>query len=78
MEKGKQAKGKAREASEEFRENSDNPVVVANLAIIGLGGTLLAWGAYQKHTAGQLTWKLAGAWAGAIGLFAAGDYYLSQ
>jgi hypothetical protein len=25
-----------------------------------------------------LTWKVVGAWTGIVGLFAAGDYYLSQ
>ena len=43
----------------------------------GLADGTCSVGAYQKHTAGQLTWKLVGMWAGAIGLFAAGDYYLS-
>ena len=31
-EKGKEAKEKAKRAGDEFRENSDNPVVIANLA----------------------------------------------
>ena len=77
-EKSKEASDKTKEASEEFRENSDNPVVVANLAVIGLGSALLGWGAYQKYSVGELSWKVVGAWMGVVGLFAAGDYYLSQ
>jgi hypothetical protein len=36
------------------------------------------YGAYKKYSAGELNWKVAGIWAGIIGLFAVGDYYLSQ
>lgn len=38
----------------------------------------LGFGAYRKYAAGELTWKVVGAWAGVVGLFAAGDFYLSQ
>ena len=44
---------------------------------VGFADGIGSVGAYQKHAVGQLTWKLVGMWAGAIGLFAAGDYYLS-
>ncbi|KAI9826015.1 MAG: hypothetical protein M1819_007470 [Sarea resinae] len=74
----KKAKGKGSKASRKIRENADNPVVIGNAVLIaGLGGAL-GFGAYRKYAAGQLTWKLAGAWAGVVGLFAAGDFYLSQ
>lgn len=37
-----------------------------------------SFGAYQKYSMGQLTWKIAGAWAGLVGLFATADYFASQ
>lgn len=49
-----------------------NAVVIA-ITAIGLGV-----GAYQKNKKGELTWGVVGAWAGVVGIFAAGDYYLSQ
>ena len=35
-------------------------------------------GAWKKYQAGELDWQVGGFWAGAIGLFALGDYYISQ
>ncbi len=76
--KATQAKSKAKEAEKDMRENSDNPVVVGNAVVIAALSAALGFGAYRKYAAGELTWKVAGAWAGVVGLFAAGDYYLSQ
>ena len=39
---------------------------------------LARYGAYNQNQQGKLNWKVAGLWAGAVGLFGAGDYYLSQ
>ena len=38
----------------------------------------LGVGVYKKYSAGDLSWKVAGLWAGAVGMFAVGDYYLSK
>lgn len=38
----------------------------------------MGFGAYRKYAAGELTWKVVAAWTGVVGLFAAGDYYLSS
>lgn len=74
----KDAKLKKDKAAEKVKANSNNPVVLGNsVAIAALGG-LLGFGAYRKYSAGELTWKVAGAWAGVVGLFAVGDYYVSQ
>ncbi|KAI9696761.1 MAG: hypothetical protein M1836_005123 [Candelina mexicana] len=74
----KETKAKANKASEKMSENRDNPVVIGNaVAVVGISAAL-GIGAYRKYTAGELTWKVVGAWAGVVGLFAAGDYYLSQ
>ncbi|CAD0093609.1 unnamed protein product [Aureobasidium mustum] len=72
------AKQKAQKATEKAKANSDNPVILGNtVAVVALGG-LLGFGAYRKYTAGELTWKVAGAWAGIVGVFALGDYYASK
>jgi len=71
-------KVKANKAGSKIKANSDNPVVVGNALVVGILGTALGVGAYRKYTAGEITWKVVGAWAGVVGLFAAGDYYLSQ
>ncbi|TIA29453.1 hypothetical protein D6C79_09932 [Aureobasidium pullulans] len=71
-------KQKAQKAAEKAKANSDNPVILGNtVAVVALGG-LLGFGAYRKYTAGELTWKVAGAWAGVVGVFALGDYYASK
>ena len=60
------------------KKSTENPVITTNAIILIVIGSLSGWGAYKKYTAGELTWKVAGAWAGIVGLFAAGNYYISQ
>jgi len=77
-EKEQAAKAKAKKAAGKAERNSDNPVFVGNaVAVVALSAGL-GFGAYRKYAAGELTWKVAAAWTGVVGLFAAGDYYLSQ
>lgn len=76
--KSSEAKDKAEGARDELSANRDNPVVVGNAVVIAITAIGLGVGAYQKHKKGELTWGVVGAWAGAVGVFAAGDYYLSQ
>ncbi|KAI9733808.1 MAG: hypothetical protein M1818_007075 [Claussenomyces sp. TS43310] len=72
------AKAKAKKAAGKAERNSDNPVFVGNaVAVVALSAGL-GFGAYRKYAAGELTWKVAAAWTGVVGVFAAGDYYLSQ
>jgi ATP-dependent 26S proteasome regulatory subunit len=76
--KEKEAKAKAKKAANKLDANSDNPVVIGNaVAVVALSAGL-GFGAYRKYAAGELTWKVVGIWTGVVGLFAAGDYYLSQ
>jgi len=76
--KEKEAKAKAKKVAGHLERNSDNPVFVGNaVAVVALSAGL-GFGAYRKYAAGELTWKTVAAWAGVVGLFAAGDYYLSQ
>ena len=74
----KEAKEEFKSAGQDLSDNRDNPVVLANGALIVAGSAALGYGAYTKHMAGELDWKLAGMWAGAVGVLAVGDYYLSQ
>ncbi|TVY87907.1 hypothetical protein LAWI1_G005459 [Lachnellula willkommii] len=74
----KNAKAKAKKAAGRFEANSDNPVFIGNAVAVVAISTGLGFGAYRKYAAGELSWKVVGAWTGVVGLFAAGDYYLSQ
>lgn len=76
--KAEQAKDKAVEARDDLSANRDNPVVVANAVLVAVAAVGLGVGAYQKHSKGELNWGLVGTWAGVVGLFAAGDYFVSQ
>ncbi|KAK8189513.1 hypothetical protein BKA81DRAFT_307867 [Phyllosticta paracitricarpa] len=76
--KEEKAKAKAKKGGRRLRENADNPVVIGNAVTIGVVGAALGFGAYKKYNAGELSWKLAGAWAGAVGLFGVAEYYLSK
>lgn len=74
----KEGKEEAKEKGNELSRNSDNPVVVGNAVIIGVGSVALGFSAYQKYAQGELSWKLAGITAAAVGAFAVGDYHVSQ
>ncbi|KAH7371355.1 hypothetical protein BKA66DRAFT_535227, partial [Pyrenochaeta sp. MPI-SDFR-AT-0127] len=72
------AASKAASAKEKARKNADNPVVISNAIGLALVGSILGIGAYRKYARGELTGKVVAAWAGVVGLFAVGDYYVSQ
>jgi cation transport ATPase len=72
------AKAKAQRSSNFAKENAQNPVLIGNALTVGILGTVLGVGAYKKYVREELTWKVVGAWAGVVGLFAVGDYYVSQ
>lgn len=72
------AKKNAKAAEQWGEKNKNNPVVIGNAVVIAAMGALLGTGAYKMHKANTLTWNVVGAWAGAVGLFAVGDYYVSQ
>lgn len=74
----KKLKEEGKEAGRWADENKGNPVVIGNAVVIAALGGLLGIGAYRLHQRNELTWKVAGAWAGIVGLFAVGDYYVSQ
>lgn len=74
----KKAEQKGKEAADWSDKNKGNPVVIGNAVVVAALAGLLGTQGYRMHQAGTLTWKVAGAWAGAVGLFAVGDYYVSQ
>ncbi|KAI9737824.1 MAG: hypothetical protein M1834_009193 [Cirrosporium novae-zelandiae] len=76
LEKNK-ARSKARSAKKLFGENCDNPVLVGNAAVYTLSLGVLGVAAY-KRVLPDFNWKVAGVWAGALGLFATADYYVSK
>lgn len=72
------AKKEGKKVKSNLEANSDNPVYIGNaVAVVALSAGL-GFGAYRKYAAGELTWKVVGAWTAVVGLFAAGDYYLSS
>ncbi|KAI9850710.1 MAG: hypothetical protein M1838_005201 [Thelocarpon superellum] len=73
-----EAKEKAKKAGKKVQANADNPVVIGNAVVVAALSAALGFGAYRKYAAGELSWGVVGFWTGAVGLFAAGDYYLSQ
>lgn len=74
----KAAKAKAKKAASRFEANSDNPVFIGNAVAVTALSLGLGFGAYRKYAAGDLNWKVAGFWGAAVGVFAVGDFYLSQ
>jgi len=56
----------------------DNPVALGNAVIVGVLGTVLGIGAYRKYAAGEFSWRVAGIWAGVVGVFAAADYWATS
>ncbi|MCJ1312113.1 hypothetical protein MMC25_005787 [Agyrium rufum] len=76
--KEKELEGQLERGEQWGSKNRDNPVVVGNAVIVGLGGVLLGYGAYTKYSKGELDAKVIGIWAGMVGLFATGDYFLSK
>lgn len=77
-EKERAAKAKAKRVAGKIERNSDNPVFIGNaVAVVALSAGL-GFGAYRKYAAGELTWKVVGAWTAVVGLFAAGDFYISS
>jgi ElaB/YqjD/DUF883 family membrane-anchored ribosome-binding protein len=72
------AEQKAKKAEQWAEKNKGNPVVIGNAVAISALAGFLGIGAYRLHKANALTWEVAGTWAGVVGLFAVGDYFVSQ
>ena len=75
---GHEARVRADRAGDDLRRNSDNPVYIGNAIVVAVLSAGLGFGAYRKYAQGELSWQVVGLWAGLVGLFAGGDYYVSQ
>ncbi|KAL1961933.1 hypothetical protein VTN77DRAFT_762 [Rasamsonia byssochlamydoides] len=76
--KGESKKEKVKATGRSVLRNADNPVFIGNAFLISAVSTGLGFAAYRKHAEGKLSWKVVGLWTGAVGLFAAADYFVSK
>ncbi|OJJ47062.1 hypothetical protein ASPZODRAFT_131993 [Penicilliopsis zonata CBS 506.65] len=76
--KARKARARAKDDKDSFFRNSDNPVVIGNAVLLTLAGAGLGFGAYHKHTKGQLSWELVGLWSGVVGAVGVADYFVSK
>ena len=65
----------AREKPKGLYRYKDNPVIILNILLITAVGAGLGVGAYKK---GSPSWKVAGLWTGAVGVFTVADYFVSK
>ncbi|TKA30103.1 hypothetical protein B0A50_02822 [Salinomyces thailandicus] len=72
------AEAEAKKAEEWTEKNKENPVVIGNVVVVGAVAAVMGTQGYRMHRAGTLTWKVAGAWAGIVGLVGVVDYFGSQ
>ncbi|OQO02187.1 hypothetical protein B0A48_11739 [Cryoendolithus antarcticus] len=75
---GREAKKDLKKGEDWAERNKGNPVVIGNMFVIAAVAGVLGVGGYRKHQAGELTWKVAGAYAGVVGLLATADYFVSS
>lgn len=75
---GRKAKAIAKKDAQKVSENRDNPVVIGNALIWGIGSIALASAAYQKHKEGRLDWQLVGSAAAVVAAFGVADYAASK
>ena len=76
--KAKELKSEAKKEGKKLSDNRDNPVVVGNAVIWGIGIVAIAAAGYQRHQEGKLDWPTVGTVAGAVAAFSVADYYGSK
>lgn len=72
------AKVQTKKAAEVVRKNADNPVIFGNALVLTALGIVLGVDGVRRYQRGTFGWAAAGAWAGIIGAFAVGDYFVSR
>lgn len=88
IEREEEAKESAKKAKDEAKarakkagiiaKNADNPVILGSIVLGAILAGGLGYGAYAKHRAGELSWKVVALGVGIAGAFATGDYFLSR
>lgn len=73
-----EAKARAKKAGIIAKKNADNPVILGSIVLGAILAGGLGYGAYAKHRAGELSWKVVALGVGIAGAFATGDYFLSR
>jgi len=61
-----------------IRDDPEGAFRLASGVVGTMAAAAVAWGAWQKHVRGELTWKVVGLWGGVLAAFGAGDYFLGQ
>ncbi len=61
-----------------MKKNSDNPVLLGNVVVLGTLGAVLGVGAWRKWKDNEMSWSVVGLWTGMVGAFAVGDYFVSR
>ncbi|KAI5779268.1 hypothetical protein EDC01DRAFT_633961 [Geopyxis carbonaria] len=73
----KEQKEKAKKAASTVKSYAEIPVVALNGVIGALAAVSLGYGAYRKHSAGQLSWKMVGLWSAGVAAVAGADFAIS-
>jgi len=74
----KEAKEKVKKAADVAQKNPGNPVIFGNALVLTALGIALGVDGWRRYQRGTFGWAAAGAWAGIIGAFAVGDYFVSR
>jgi hypothetical protein len=78
LEKARLSKEKSKSKASRIANDPQAVYRIANGIIGAVAAAGVAWGAYQKHARGELSWKVVGLWSGVLAAFGAGDYFLGQ
>ena len=76
--KSKEAKKQLKQEGKKLSENRDNPVVIGNAVLWGVGAVAIGTAAYQRHKEGKLDWSMAGTVAGMVAVVGVADYFGSK
>lgn len=76
MEKQRAAESKSKVGKRDG--DGGKPIVLGNAVMVAVLGAALGVGAYRKYSAGELSWRVLGAWGGVVGVFAVGDWWVSR
>lgn len=74
----KEKKEKAKDAASTVKSYAEIPVVALNGVVGALAAVSLGYGAYRKHSAGQLSWSVVGLWSAGLAAVAGADFAISK